>query len=99
MYLGGLDSAPKLDCGHDSYENYFISDSYENGGHKQSVPESGAVNPRSIWSSGPSPHTQAGIARSVERSHPQILLYQIETRCLGGEDTGYRDPDTLGARP
>ena len=86
MYLGGLDSTPKLDCGHDSYEN---------SGHKQSVPESGAVNPRSIWSSGPSPHTQAG----RERSHPQILLYQIETRCLGGEDTGYRDPSTVGAKP
>lgn len=31
MYLG-LDSTPKLDCGHDSYEN---------SGHKQSVLESG----------------------------------------------------------
>ena len=57
-----------------------------------------AVNPRSIWSSGPGP---AHILRdsSQQRSHPQILLYQIETRCLCGEDTGYRDPSTVGAKP
>ena len=57
-----------------------------------------AVNPRSIWSSGAGPAHILGDS-SQQRSHPQILLYQIETRCLGGEDTGYRDPSTVGARP
>ena len=89
MYLG-LDSTPKLDCGHDSYEN---------SGHKQSVLESGCQSKINMvqWPQ-PCPHTRGWLAAEL-RSHPQILLYQIETRCLGGEDTGYRDPDTVGARP